>query len=309
MTRSGPRSEPTHDTAPIPAHAVLGRAGAPRHAVVLAPVLARWDHGAFFRRIADPFLDSGHRVTIHDTLSLLRDGDDLGSLVHRWARYLAPREYPGTASGTHRPPRHAPPDVLVGNALGGAVVQGMLTEEWTHRAKVLLLSGPTVADHRLNTTLERIAATADAEGLPAATRLLEEVVRGPDRPAGTAHRRPGAPDDPTAPRRPAAPDAPTAPTASARPTAADEPAAARRLTAGLRLLHDADARHPVRDFPGPLLHVYGEQSRLVRREHLATGPLPHHRLVAVPRAGMRPHADRPALVRHTLTRFLGAELT
>ncbi|MFC7827587.1 alpha/beta fold hydrolase [Streptomyces sp. NPDC057362] len=295
MTPPGPPSEPTHDAAPVPAHAVLGPAGAPRHAIVLAPVLARWDHGAFFRRIAGPFLDSGHRVTIHDTLSLLRDGDDLGSLVHRWARYLAPRKDPGPAPGAHGPSRHAPPDVLVGNALGGAVVQGMLGEEWTHRAKVLLLSGPTVADHRLNTTLERIAATADAEGLPAATRLLEDVVRGPDGPAGAAHRRPTAPDAP-------------APTASARPTAADEPAA-RRLAAGLRLLHDADARHPVRAFPGPLLHVYGERSRLVGREHLATGPLPHHRLVAVPRAGMRPHADRPDLVRHTLTRFLGAELT
>ncbi|MFJ6913241.1 alpha/beta fold hydrolase [Streptomyces sp. NPDC101133] len=295
MTPPGPPSEPTHDTAPVPAHAVLGPAGAPRHAIVLAPVLARWDHGAFFRRIAGPFLDSGHRVTIHDTLSLLRDGDDLGSLVHRWARYLAPRKDPGTAPGAHGPPRNAPPDVLVGNALGGAVVQGMLGEEWTHRAKVLLLSGPTVADHRLNTALERIAATADAEGLPAATRLLEDVVRGPDGPAGAAHRRPTAPDAP-------------APTASARPTPADEPAA-RRLAAGLRLLHDADARHPVRDFPGPLLHVYGERSRLVGREHLATGPLPHHRLAAVPRAGMRPHADRPDLVRHTLTRFLGAELT
>ncbi|NEB15401.1 hypothetical protein, partial [Streptomyces coelicoflavus] len=193
MTRPGPPSEPTHDTAPVPAHAVLGPAGAPRHAIVLAPVLARWDHGAFFRRIAGPFLDSGHRVTIYDTLSLLRDGDDLGSLVHRWVRYLAPREDPGPASGVHGPSGHAPPDVLVGNALGGAVVQGMLGEEWTHRAKVLLLSGPTVADHRLNTTLERIAATADAEGLPAATRLLEDVVRGPDGPAAAAHQRPAAP--------------------------------------------------------------------------------------------------------------------
>ncbi|OWA19965.1 hypothetical protein B9W64_07300 [Streptomyces sp. CS159] len=300
MTRPGPPSEPTHDTAPVPAHAVLGPAGAPRHAIVLAPVLARWDHGAFFRRIAGPFLDSGHRVTIYDTLSLLRDGDDLGSLVHRWARYLAPREDPGPASGAHGPSGHAPPDVLVGNALGGAVVQGMLGEEWTHRAKVLLLSGPTVADHRLNTTLERIAATADAEGLPAATRLLEDVVRGPDGPAAAAHQRPAAPDAPAHTPAPAAP---------ARTAAADEPAAARRLAAGLRLLHDADARHPVRDFPGPLRHVYGERSRLVGREHLATGPLPHHRLVAVPRAGMRPHADRPDLVRHTLTRFLGAELT
>ncbi|TDT39817.1 hypothetical protein EV562_103188 [Streptomyces sp. BK208] len=290
MTRPAPGAEPTHDAAPVPARAVLGRPDAPRHAVVLAPVLARWDGGAFFRPIAGPLLDSGHRVTVHDTLSLLRDGDDLKSLVHRWARYLAPRErLRGTTADAHRPERDEAPDVLVGNALGGAVVQGMLTEPWTHRAKVLLLSGPTVADHALNTALERIAASAETEGLPAATRLLEEVVRGPEGPARTADPGSGPPD-------------------ASRPDAG-EPAAARRLAAGLRLLRDADARHAVRDFPGPLLHVYGAQSRLVRRTHLATGPLPHHRLVAVARAGMRPHADRPDLVRHTLTRFLGAELT
>ncbi|MFE9702104.1 hypothetical protein [Streptomyces sp. NPDC005930] len=291
MTRPAPGAEPTHDAAPVAARAVLGRPDAPRHAVVLAPVLARWDDGAFFRPIAGPLLDSGHRVTIHDTLSLLRDGDDLKSLVHRWARYLAPREQPrGTTPDAPRPAEDEAPDVLVGNALGGAVVQGMLTEPWTHRAKVLLLSGPTVADHALNTALERIAATAEAEGLPAAARLLEEVVRGPEAPARAADPGSGPPG------------------ASRRPDAG-EPAAARRLAAGLRLLRDADARHAVRDFPAPLLHVYGAQSRLVRRTHLATGPLPHHRLVAVARAGMRPHADRPDLVRHTLTRFLGAELT
>ncbi|MFG3074538.1 alpha/beta fold hydrolase [Streptomyces sp. NPDC048225] len=308
MTRPAPGAEPTHDAAPVAARVVLGRPDAPRHAVVLAPVLARWDDGAFFRPIAGPLLDSGHRVTIHDTLSLMRDGDDLKSLVRRWARYLAPRErLRGTAPDAHRPVRDEAPDVLVGNALGGAVVQGMLTEPWTHRAKVLLLSGPTVADHALNTALERIAATAEAEGLPAATRLLEEVVRGPGGPARTADPGSGPPDASRTPDDSRHPDASRTPDAG-EPAAARR-LAARRLTAGLRLLRDADARHAVRDFPGPLLHVYGAQSRLVRRTHLATGPLPQHRLVAVARAGMRPHADRPDLVRHTLTRFLGAELT
>ncbi|CAM5250087.1 hypothetical protein GCM10010329_08050 [Streptomyces spiroverticillatus] len=249
-----------------PVRTVLGDPDAPRHAVVLAPVLPRWDHGSFLRGAAGPLLASGHRVTVYDTLSLLHEGDDLKALVNRWAPHLAA----------------APPDLLAGNALGGAVVQALLAQEWTHRARVLLLSAPTVADDVLNTTLERIAAAVTDRGLPAALRLLEEAVRGPGRPTTT---RP-------APTEPPLPDAESA---------------GRRLAAGLRLLHDADAQTPVRDFPGPLLHLYGEKSLLVRRQHLATGPGPQHRLVGIPQAGMRPHADRPDLTDEAVTRFLGAE--
>ncbi|KOV63590.1 hypothetical protein ADK64_20305 [Streptomyces sp. MMG1121] len=261
----------------------MGATDAPRHAVVLAPVMPRWDHGAFFHQVAEPLLASGHRITIYDTLSLLHDGDDLKALVHRWARHLAP-----DGDGPYGPSSAAAPDVLAGNALGGAVVQALLTHEWTHRAKVLLLSGPTVADDELNTKLERIAAAVGAQGLAPALRLLEDVVRGPGHPSGAATRPRTAPD-------------------ADRPAPFEEEPAGRRLSAGLRLLHDADVLEPVRDFPGALLHVYGEQSLLVQRKHLATGPRPHHHLVGIPQAGMRPHADRPALTRDTIARFLGAE--
>ncbi|MBV2357606.1 alpha/beta hydrolase, partial [Streptomyces sp. J2-1] len=263
----------------------LGDSDAPRHAVVLAPVLPRWDHGTFFRRVAEPLLDTGYRITVYDTLSLLHDGDDLKTLVDRWARCLAP-----DGDDTYGPSPVAAPDLLVGNALGGAVVQAMLTHEWTHSAAVLLLSGPTVADDELNMKLERIAAAVTTRGLPSALRLLDEAVRGPGWHPGAptaAHTGPAADDD--------------------RPDAAEQESAGRRLSAGLRLLHDADAREPVRDFPGSLLHVYGEESSLVQRQHLATGPGPRHHLAGIPGAGMRPHADRPDRSRTTIARFLGAE--
>ncbi|MEV8454158.1 alpha/beta hydrolase [Streptomyces sp. NPDC052095] len=176
------------------------------------------------------------------------------------------------------------PAVLVGSALGGAVVQALLAQEWTHRARVLLISGPTVADDELNAKLERVAATVHDQGLTGALRLLGDVVRGPGCPVTTA-----------------------APEPTGQLSAAEEELAGWRLATGLRLLRDADARTPVRDFPGPLLHLYGEQSLLVQREHLATGPAPGHRLVGVPQAGMRPQADQPALTRHAVARFLGAE--
>lgn len=274
---------PARTAAPAPALAVLGDADAPRHAVVLAPVMPRWDHGAFFHQVTEPLLASGHRITLYDTLSLLRDGDDLKALVDSWARHLAPH-----GDSAYGPSSAAAPDVLAGNALGGAVVQALLTHEWTHHAKVLLLSAPTVADDELNTKLERIAAAVDAQGLPSALRLLEEAVRGPGRQPDAVPLPRTGPDD-------------------GQPGFAEEELAGRRLSAGLRLLHDADVREPVRDFPGALLHVYGEQSRLVRRGHLATGSRPRHHLTGIPQAGMRPHADRPALTRDTIARFLGAE--
>ena len=274
---------PARTAAPAPALAVLGDPDAPRHAVVLAPVMPRWDHGAFFHQVTEPLLASGHRITLYDTLSLLRDGDDLKALADSWARHLTPH-----GDGAYGPASAPAPDVLAGNALGGAVVQALLTHEWTHHAKVLLLSAPTVADDELNTKLERIAAAVGAQGLPSALRLLEEAVRGPGRQPDVAPLSRTGPDD-------------------GQPGFAEEELAGRRLSAGLRLLHDADVREPVRDFPGALLHVYGEQSRLVQRGHLATGSRPRHHLTGIPQAGMRPHADRPALTRDTIARFLGAE--
>ncbi|MDX3383772.1 alpha/beta hydrolase [Streptomyces niveiscabiei] len=249
---------------------MLGEPDAPRHAVVLAPVMPRWDSGAFFQQVTEPLLGSGHRITIYDTLSLLRDGDGLKALVDRWAAQLAP-----CADGL---------DVLAGNALGGAVVQALLAREWTHRARVLLLSAPTVADAGLNGKLERIAAAVGTQGLPAAARLLDEAVSGPG----------GQPFTGTAAQ-------------SGQPPVYDGESAGRRLAAGLRLLRDVDLREPVRAFPGPLLHLYGEQSLLVQRRHLAAGSRPDHCLVGIPQAGMRPHTDRPDLVRDAVARFLRAE--
>ncbi|MBO1337174.1 alpha/beta fold hydrolase [Streptomyces sp. VRA16 Mangrove soil] len=266
---TSPRTLPApapHPAAPGPVSVLLGDADARRTAVVLSPVMPHWDSGAFIEQVAGAFLGTGHRVLVHDTVSLLREGDDLARLTERWADVLR---------------RGGPVDVLVGNALGGAVVQGLLDRPWTHGSDVVVLSGPTVADHELNTKLESIARAVDEQGLAEAVRLKDELVLGTARPAG-----PPAPYDGTAP---------------------DTARAAFRLAAGMRLLHDVDLADRVRAFPGRLLHVYGAESRLVRRAHLAAAA--HHRCVEVPDAGMRPHSDRPELTRALLTRFLEEEGT
>ena len=259
MTSQSADRVPAHTDAPAPAPVAVHRGdrSAPRTAAVLSPVMAQWDEGAFLDPVARA-LTADHRVTVYDTLSLLREGDDLAALAGRWAEVLGAEE----------------PDLLVGNALGGAVVQHLLGHPWARRTRVLLLSAPTVADGPLDATLERVAAAVSSHGTATALRLLHEAVRGPA-------------------------DAPAA--EGSRPLH-DEPSAGRRLAAGLRLLRHADARHHVEAFPGSLLHVYGTASRLVQRHHLATGP--GHSCAGIPEAGMRPHADRPQATRRVMRTFL-----
>lgn len=266
----------------VPVAARFGDPGAAKHAVVLGPVSAAWDGGAFFAGVAGPLLERGHRITVYDTLSLLHDGDDFASLTARWAGVLAPE----------------PPDVLAGNAFGGAVAQALLDRPWTHTAAVVLLSAPTVADTALDETLERIAHAAETRGPAAALALLAEVVRGPDAPPAAAEPGP-------VPGRTAVPAARSEAAPAAGPGSvrtADPAAAARRLVHGLRLLHRVDASRAVRAFPGPLMHVYGAASLLVGRQHLAAGA--GHECHGVAGAGMRPHADRPEEVRALLAAFL-----
>jgi pimeloyl-ACP methyl ester carboxylesterase len=257
-----------------PVAVTLGGAGTRRTAIVLGPVMARWDGGASLGRVLPALLTTGHRVTVYDTLSLLERGDDLAALTAGWERVIA---------------EGGPVDVLLGNALGGAVVQCLLDRPWARSATAVLLSAPTVADAELNAAQERVASAVASHGLAAALGLLEEVVRGPvARPRSAARAAPAVPEQ----RR-------------AQQAVADERSAGRRLAAGLRLLHGLDARRTVEAFPGRLLHLYGDQSRLVRRHHLAAGP--GHHLLGIPGAGMRPHADQPNLTRRALARFLEAE--
>jgi pimeloyl-ACP methyl ester carboxylesterase len=238
--------------------------GGNRRALVLSPVLATWDRGAFFAPITATLVESGYEVTVFDTLSLLDDGDDLSSLSSRWADVLA-AEYGRV-------------DLLAGNALGGAVVTAMLSTPWANQARVLLLSSPTVADSRLSRRLDAIAHRAAAGRFSEALRLLEFRV-APSTDTGIA---------------------PLCPTGPPPPDGLDS--RCHRLAAGLRLLTGIDLSRTVLEFPGALLSIYGRRSQLVAEVNVVTGPA--HRRLAVPDAGMRPHLEFPELVGERVRDFV-----
>ncbi|MET9426918.1 MULTISPECIES: hypothetical protein [unclassified Streptomyces] len=202
------------------------------HALVLAPVIPRWDGGAFFAPVTRVLADAGLRVTVADTLSLWdEETDSLDSFVARWRGLLT---------------RYGPVDLLCGNALGGAVAQALLPDVAPGTA-ALLVSGPARTDAVLESRLREIADLAAGGRSDEALALLNRRVQ----PRG---RRPDTEDD--------GDDAP----------APHDPTAGRRLAAGMRMLCGVDVTDAVRAHPGPLLQIVGGHSQLVTRRHTAAAP-------------------------------------
>lgn len=244
--------------------AFYGLPAARARAVVFGPVTPSWDEGEFFAPVIRRLLLAGMRVTVVDSLAVPASAAaSQSAFLSYWRRVL---------------PSLGPFDVLCGNALGGALVQGLLPDLHAP-VPVLLVSGPSRADALLNARLAEIAGLAAAGRTRSALRLLALRVL----PEGEA--------------------------LAAQPaSAAAEPpgCAASRLAQGLRLLYDWDAADAVRAYTGPLLHILGGRSQLVAPRHAVHGP--GHRVHVVPWAGMRPHTESPAEIAAVLDDFLHREV-
>lgn len=237
-------------------------------AVVMSPVMPAWDEGQFFQPMIAPLVKAGYRVVVFDTLSLLVDEhESLEAFSRRWLHVLS------TLGQI---------DLLVGSALGGAVVQALLgTHLAPHISKVLLLSSPALADGILDGRLGKMADLALLGDLEQALQLLDQLVQPATR------IRPCGPID------------------------IDQASAAlqaRRLHLGFRLLNRLDLRQASHRFPGALLTVYGEQSQLVRGINVHVNEQARHYRLPIPDGGMRPLLDAPALVMRTVRDHLGIDL-
>ncbi|MEC3980938.1 alpha/beta fold hydrolase [Amycolatopsis sp. H20-H5] len=245
----------------IDAHLRLAPAGntsACGHALVFSPVLPQWDEGRFFAPVTRLLTGLGYHVTVVDTLSLADETmTGVPELAARWSAELA---------------ELGPVELLLGNALGGAVAQALAPVVEPSRG-VALVSSPTRADPVLAERLTSVAVLAESGNVEASLALLERLVQPEGAGPPPPRPRDGAPDE----------------------------AAGTRIARGMRLLLGLDLVDLVTDYPGPLLHVVGERSQLVTRAHVAGGA--RHEIVSVPGAGMRPHHDRPELVAGPLTRF------
>lgn len=230
----------------------------PRHALVFSPCLPEWDEGQFFAPVTQVLRVAGFRVTVVDTLSLW---DSSTTTV----RDLASRFEDAIA-------RFGDVDLLVGNALGGAVAQALIGVIAPPDG-VLLVSAPTRADPILASRLAAIAELAEQGRDGAATRLLNRRVL---------------------------PDGVPAPSGLAEPSA--DPRAGLRLARGMRLLLELDLTEDVLAYQGPLIHIVGARSQLVTETHVAGAA--HHSIVTVPGAGMRPHSENSELVAGIVKRFV-----
>lgn len=240
------------------------------HALCFAPVLQRWDGGECLSAVTRPLLARGYRVTVVDTLCLLAEGlTDVRQLADRWHRQL---------------PRIGELDLLVGNALGGAVAQALLGTV-RPRHGVLLVSAPTRTDAALDRKLGAVAALAEQGAVDEAAALLHRLVQ----PQGEPPAAPGATAPPAGPSEAGAGDE-------------GDAEAGRRVGRGLRLLMGTDVVAEARAYEGPLVHVVGSRSQLVTTAHVAGAA--HHRTAVVDGAGMRPHRTHPAAFATIMDEFL-----
>ncbi|WP_199154434.1 alpha/beta hydrolase [Chromobacterium sp. ASV23] len=157
-------------------------------------------------------------------------------------------------------------ELLAGSALGGCLAQTLLYRLGGVRAKkALLISAPSKADDRLNYRLGAMADLAGQRRLEEALMLLNRYVL----PEGVQAASPM--EDITG----------------------DRLNQCRRLEQGFGLLRDIDVTEQIRAYAGRLLHVYGEQSQLVRDVNVACGDHGGHARLEVKGGGMRPLQDDP----------------
>lgn len=217
-------------------------------AVVMAPMMAEWDDGAFCAPLTLLLLARGYRVSIYDTMSVADECSSLPQAAARWAEILTAR--------------HPHIDLAVGQAYGGALIQYLLADALVACPRVLGISAPTYCDDVLRANLCEVLDELLCAGPEAALQMLECKVlpySRLDRPM--------------------------------RPQSAP-PMTVSRLYSGLTHLGYADARAQVTDYPGNVLWLYGEESRLIRGDNII--PAPYNALqrsVGLPHCGMRPLND------------------
>lgn len=226
--------------------------GGKKQAVLLSPVLPAWDAGAYFDPLIGYLAERGYDVTVFDTLSLLTSSDmPFDELTDRWRDCLQ---------------RFGDIDLLGGAALGGSVVQGLLGEEGiADIPDILLISSPTKADARLDGHLLDMARLAREESATATLKLLAHLIAADTEALRTM-------DDEAY-------------------LSLEGPAARLRLACGFSVLAGLDVAGEVAGFTGRLLHLYGMNSRLVRKDNIVVGDRPNHQAVGFAGCGMRPLGD------------------
>lgn len=254
----------------IPTHVALpecGRFASRKHAVLLSPVLPVWDAGAYFAPLSEILLTQGYSVTIYDTLSLVPELNlDLEELASLWATFLQ---------------SVGPIDLLAGAAMGGSVVQTALHHPFAEAVQdVVLISSPSTCDGRLARSLQSLVDLAVEHGPADALDRLAYLVRAEGSSEVVATREAFA--------------------------GTEGESVVHRLKRGFEILMNVNAGDAVAAFPGRLVHFYGEQSRLVRRDHIVLGPDSRHVAIGIPQCGMRPITDGIATVRSVLADHFAA---
>ncbi|MDE9430251.1 hypothetical protein [Xenorhabdus bovienii] len=129
-------------------------------AVILAPVMALWDHGDFCAPLLSLLQKMGYRVSIIDTLSLINSVDP-NDAIH--------------AIESELNQRFDQLYLLVGFAMSGTLVQ-LLAPRLKNLTGVISVSGPGYADALLTNRLEQLITLLNKNQLNEAISVLHDFV-------------------------------------------------------------------------------------------------------------------------------------
>lgn len=119
----------------------FGNRKGPR-AVLLSPMMAQWDNGAFCQPLLDWLANSGYSVAVYDTVGLCKGSKNLQEATAVWGQFLLENE-----------PKI---DLLIGQAYGGAIAQHLLANELAYVRNFIGVSAPTYCDSILGDKLNGV---------------------------------------------------------------------------------------------------------------------------------------------------------
>lgn len=111
-------------------------------AIMLSPMMAQWDGGAFCQPLLDWLANAGYSVAVYDTVGLCKGTKDLQEATAVWGEFLLEHE-PNI-------------DLLIGQAYGGAIAQHLLANELAYVSKFIGISAPTYCDSLLREKLNGV---------------------------------------------------------------------------------------------------------------------------------------------------------
>lgn len=254
----------------------VGSAATGPLAIILSPIMPKWDDGKFCAPLVEQLTAKGYQTHIYDSLSLATD-TSLDDTAAAWNQFLQQQ--------------HTHIQLAIGHAYGGALVHSLLSGALATCPMVIGISAPTHSNAILRIGLKNILTQLSQYGETAAIAALAYWIQAKNNPTSTLTRSLAIPS--------------SIKQENGTPHVTPGSTSIQRLRIGLSQLLDFDARPAVEKYVNRLLILYGTASRLVNHHSITLSHTNAQQMcIGLAASGMRPLIDNPTLTLKLIAHFL-----